>query len=103
MNPDSLPLYVTGMSVVMLALTARSARRIPDTATYGLLALSQVIMCIGGFITQSTVGGSISGAAAGYLGWKWWDGGGGDGTRRRLRRWARRFHGVRRTAPAGSE
>jgi hypothetical protein len=32
--------------------------------------------------------------------WSWWNGGGGDGTRRRLKSWARRFHGVRRTAPS---
>ncbi|MDI9836230.1 hypothetical protein [Streptomyces sp. KAU_LT] len=34
--------------------------------------------------------------------WSWWNNGGGDGTRRRLRQWARRFQGVRRTAPASA-
>jgi hypothetical protein len=33
--------------------------------------------------------------------WHWWNNGGGDGTRRRLRHWARKFQGTRRTAPAG--
>ena len=32
----------------------------------------------------------------------WWTGGGGDGTRRRLKSWARRFQGIRRTAPQGA-
>lgn len=31
--------------------------------------------------------------------YRWWNGGGGDGTRRRLRALAGRFQGVRRTAP----
>lgn len=34
--------------------------------------------------------------------WQWWNNGGGDGTRRRLKSWARRFQGVRRTAPQGA-
>jgi len=34
--------------------------------------------------------------------WIWWHGGGGDGTRRRLKSWASRFRGVRRTAPQGA-
>jgi hypothetical protein len=32
--------------------------------------------------------------------WLWWHSGGGDGPKRRLRSWARRFQGVRRTAPS---
>ena len=34
--------------------------------------------------------------------WLWWNSGGGDDTKRRLKRWARRFQGVRRTAPQGA-
>jgi hypothetical protein len=34
--------------------------------------------------------------------WIWWNSRGGDGTRRRLKRWAGRFQGVRRTAPQGA-
>ena len=36
---------------------------------------------------------------AGYA-WQWWTSGGGDGTRRQLESWARRFQGTRRTAPS---
>ena len=32
--------------------------------------------------------------------WVWWNNGGGDGTWRRLKSWAARFQGVRRTAPS---
>lgn len=36
--------------------------------------------------------------AAYYL-WVWWNGGGGDNTKKRLKKWARKFTPVRRTAP----
>jgi hypothetical protein len=35
-----------------------------------------------------------------YYLWVWWTkGGGGDRTKKRLKKWARKFQGVRRTAP----
>jgi hypothetical protein len=43
---------------------------------------------------------AVNAAALAWALWLWWNGGGGDGTRRRLRRLAGRFQGVRRTAPA---
>ena len=42
-----------------------------------------------------------AGATALFV-WLWWHSGGGDGTKRRLKRWAVRFQGVRRTAPQGA-
>lgn len=38
-------------------------------------------------------------AVCAFAAWAWWKSGGGDGTKRRLRSWARKFRGVRRTAP----
>lgn len=43
----------------------------------------------------------LDAGAFAWLLWNWWNNGGGDNTRRRLRRWARAFQGIRRTAPAG--
>lgn len=103
MSPDFVPLFAAGMAIMLLALAARMIRWISDTTAYGLIALSQLAVCIGGFVTRNTLAASISGAAAGYLAWHWWNGGGGGKTKRRLRQWAGRFNGVRRTAPAGSE
>jgi hypothetical protein len=40
----------------------------------------------------------LTAAGTAVMAWMWWHSGGGDGTRRRLRSWARRFPGVRRTA-----
>jgi hypothetical protein len=42
----------------------------------------------------------FNGAVCVACAWVWWNGGGGDGTKRRLRSAARVFRGVRRTAPA---
>jgi hypothetical protein len=42
-----------------------------------------------------------AGLGAGCL-WLWWNDGGGDDTKRRLKRWARKFTPVRRTAPQGA-
>lgn len=41
-------------------------------------------------------------AGAAWFGWLWWHSGGGDGTRRRLKSWAGRFQGIRRTAPSAA-
>ena len=63
-----------------------------------LSAASTVVCAVAGW----TGAGSFSAAATALHTWNWWHGGGGDGTKRRLRSWARRFQGVRRTAPQGA-
>jgi len=89
------------------------------SVTLGFAALAGMIL---GRVRQRTVDGwfaianalfavtdSMSGNHAmtaynsGICAWcahRWWTGGGGDGTRRRLRSLRRRFSPVRRTAPA---
>lgn len=99
MSLDFVPFLVAGTAIMVLVLAARMSRWISDTAAYGLVALSQIAVCLGGFVTGNTVAASISGAAAGYLAWRWWSGGGGDATKRHIRQWIERFRGVRRTAP----
>jgi hypothetical protein len=101
-SPDFIPFFVAGTGVIAVSLVVNGLGWISQTPTYAVLAISQIMVCIGGFITGNTVAASISGAAAGYLAWQWWSGGGGDDTKRRARKWARRFRGVRRTAPAGT-
>lgn len=43
---------------------------------------------------------SIDAAFWAYCAWKWWNSGGGDDTKRRLRKLNEKFTPVRRTAPA---
>lgn len=66
----------------------------------GWIALGGVFYCISDFLPPDTVRALLDGAFTTYNAWKWWNSGGGDGTKRRLKRWASRFQGVRRTAPA---
>ena len=41
----------------------------------------------------------VASGVCAYAAWRWWKSGGGDGTKRRLKSWARKFSGARRTAP----
>jgi hypothetical protein len=95
-------LYTAGFGIILLGMVAAGLKWIRLHTAYGVMALSQVVTAAVGFITGNTVAASISAAAAGYLGWRWWNDGGGDGTKRRLAKAVRRFDGVRRTAPEGA-
>lgn len=85
------------------------------TALFQFLALSGRISSkqYAGWMALWNVGAGVLSAVCGwrltlYLNagfaawhaWVWWSSGGGDGIRRRLKSWARRFQGVRRTAPS---
>jgi hypothetical protein len=95
-------LYTAGLGIVALTLAAVALKWIRLHTAYGIMAVSQIVTASAGFITENTVAASISAAAAGYLGWRWWNDGGGNGTRRRARKVARSFRGVRRTAPVST-
>lgn len=70
-------------------------------AGWGWLAVADTLWCVGAVIRDDrTAVAGLAGSAAVMI-WAWWNSGGGDGTRRRLRKWAHAFQGVRRTAPAG--
>lgn len=43
--------------------------------------------------------GDFQAVLAGFMLWLWWRNGGGDGTKRRLKKLKERFEGTRRTAP----
>jgi hypothetical protein len=69
---------------------------------HGGNAAANALVLLGNVIHGSTTLASISAAVMALSLWQWWNSGGGDDTKRRLRKWARKFQGVRRTAPAGS-
>lgn len=95
-------LLMSGLALIVVGLAAAALGWLPYYKAYGLMAVSQALIGSVNFLAGNTTAASISAAGAAYTAWSWWNGGGGDGTRRRLHRWARRFRGVRRTAPAGS-
>lgn len=63
-----------------------------------LNATCTVVCALAGWASVSY----IAAASTALYGWTWWHGGGGDGPRRRLKSWLRRFQGARRTAPSGA-
>lgn len=69
--------------------------------SYGLGAAANGAFAIQYFLTLSPWGVINAAACAFYL-WLWWNAGGGDDTKRRLRKLGRAFTGVRRTAPAAA-
>jgi hypothetical protein len=66
---------------------------------FGLYALGSFSGLVGDVADGSRGWAVVDSAFAGFYVWAWWHSGGGDGTKRRLRSWTRRFRGVRRTAP----
>ncbi|MGW0948491.1 hypothetical protein ACWD4O_38875 [Streptomyces sp. NPDC002623] len=96
-------LLVAAYGVLMAVTTLLGlTQRIPVrqyAATMAILnALAGVLSAVSGWTSNVY----IMAAATALFAWLWWHSGGGDGTRRRLRSWAGRFQGVRRTAPQGA-
>lgn len=76
------------------------SRRVPLWRTCGVLAVANGAALPGEVASGDFVGSCGHCVLCAALGAVWWHGGGGDGTRRRLRALRRLFRGVRRTAPA---
>lgn len=88
----------TTFTFSMLMLAGRiTTRRYAGCMTVAYAALG-VLCAVNGWTSTLYLGA----AGTALFAWLWWHSGGGDGTRRRIRSWARRFHGVRRTAPQGA-
>ncbi|QBJ94474.1 hypothetical protein D0Z67_29335 (plasmid) [Streptomyces seoulensis] len=98
----SFVLWGIGIAVVVCGLASLFTRRLPLHKINGLMCLANSVIALGGVVDGSPVSASMSAGFAAVSGWLWWKGGGGDDTKRRLRTWARRFQGVRRTAPSAA-
>lgn len=70
-------------------------------AAYLIGAASQAVLAVNDFLIRMPLG-ALNAVSCGWLLWLWWTHGGGDGTRRRLRRLRNRFSGVRRGAPVNA-
>lgn len=98
----SLMLTITAMAVAGAAIAAWLAHRIGAFGLNALLSASNFLNLVSNAIRHDTVMASWAAGALAVTVWVWWKSGGGDDTKRRLRRWARKFTPVRRTAPAGA-
>jgi hypothetical protein len=97
----TLALTAAGFAVLAANLTAFLLGRTGWRTLHGGNAAANALVLLGNVIHGSTTLASISAAVMALSLWQWWNSGGGDDTKRRLRKWARKFQGVRRTAPAG--
>jgi hypothetical protein len=98
----AVALCVAGGFTIGASLAARLAGHLAHRPFMACCALTNALNLIACVIADQTgAAGFLAGALALSL-WSWWNAGGGDGTKRRLRSWGRKFRGVRRTAPVGS-
>ena len=97
---NTLALAATAITGATIA--AHLTGRITLRTSSGYLAIANTLNLTNNLLRYDPVWAAVSAAGLAWSLWLWWHGGGGDDTKRRLRRWSRRFEGVRRTAPAGS-
>jgi apolipoprotein N-acyltransferase len=74
--------------------------RLPYWRSSGLYALANALCLLADVLAHDRVIAPVNGAVCVWAAFAWWKGGGGDGTKRRLRSLARKFTPTRRTAPA---
>lgn len=99
---QTIVLTTFGNLVIWPAVIASFTGRISWYRASGIVALGSVPVIAAYALDGQTAVASFFAAMGALNAWIWWKGGGGDGTRRRLKSWARRFQGVRRTAPQGA-
>lgn len=92
-------LYASAVLPLMLLFLAQRITTRQFSGAMAILDTISAIVCAAAGWT-SVLYQDVAGAA--LFGWMWWNSGGGDDTKRRLKSWAGRFEGVRRTAPAAS-
>ncbi len=93
-------LRLTATLPLLFGLVALFSGRAPRSRVAGLLALAEALYTLDDIRAGRWLAALVDAAVCAYLAHLWWTGGGGSGTRRRLRALASRFRGVRRTAPA---
>ena len=100
MTAITFAISYTLLNTVMVILVDRKRITSQQYNAYSFIAstVAGVVSAYQGW----TVALYMAAVAAALSAWAWWHGGGGDGTRRRLKLWAGRFRGVRRTAPQGA-
>ncbi|MEW1565763.1 hypothetical protein AB0454_22590 [Streptomyces sp. NPDC093509] len=88
--------------VIALLTLLRLACRITERQYTGGMALVYAVAAVGCAIAGWRTALYMNVAGGALFAWMWWNSGGGDDTKRRLKSWAGRFEGVRRTAPVAS-
>lgn len=84
------------------ALAGYFLGRISETTANAVWAVANFLSGIAFVLESDPFWACWCAGISAWCAYSWWHGGGGDGTRRRLKKWARRFQGVRRTAPSNA-
>jgi membrane protein implicated in regulation of membrane protease activity len=96
-----LGLLIVAFAMVIYALMTIFAAGGPTQHALGVGAIGGAIGIVGYvLIHMPTIFTSIIAALDAIFIWNWWNKGGGSGTKRKLRKLARKFKPVRRTAPS---
>jgi hypothetical protein len=90
--------FLTAGWLALIAFAVLLGRTSRNT-TWALVAAANACFFAGNLAIGNKISSAVTAATLALSLWHWWNSGGGDGTKRRLRDWKRRFEGVRRTAP----
>ena len=88
-----------GMAIWFAAVFARAFGRIAYHQASGFYAAAYGLWSLNDIRIGAHIAAVVSAAMCAFFAYGWWRGGGGDGTKRRLRALRRKFSDVRRTAP----
>ena len=97
-----IALALAGNAFLLCGFVAWATGRMCTHQRNGMFALAYPWFWISNMIEHNHLWAVLDAAFFAWFAWSWWNGGGGDDTKRRLRKWARKFQGVRRTAPAAT-
>lgn len=94
-----LALSMAGMVTVIRGIAAQQ-RGMRTTPYYALATALYMAAGLIAIHAGNTFYAAVCAGAVAVNSYMWWNGDGGNGTKRRLKSWASRFQGARRTTPS---
>jgi hypothetical protein len=85
-----------------VALVVGVQPKIGERNAWLVIMLANACFLLACVLEEWVFGAAWAAVFVAYCLWRWWNSGGGDDTKRRLRKLKEKFDGVRRTAPATS-
>ena len=92
----------SGWGVAVFAVALVFTGRIKRYQYYGLASIALFLWALSDVCGHLRMWSFVDAGLCGWFAYVWWSGGGGDDTKKRLRKWARKFAPTRRTAPQGA-
>lgn len=92
----------TGWAVIICTVAALFAGRIKLYQAAGLASVASAVFMVNSVLLGSTGFAVVDAGMVAFYAYLWWRGGGDDDTKKRLRKIAKAFRPVRRTAPSAA-